>query len=559
MSNSKENILTSAELRIRNKEQFENASSLYAPVEKIANLLPNAVALRFMGMNISYGTLQKEVSRYAKALQSAGIQEGEAVTAVLPNIPESVYLLYAVSKANLRFAPLHPLTPPDGIRTAMEKSGSRIAFVLGDAAQKTAETCPFAAVIAVSPAQSLKIKRFLYSLKNPLPKPNKNLLRLQDFLKNPHGVTVPEQQKVCPAGQDTAILLQSGGTTGTPKVIGLSATAVNSLAKKGLDILGRQKVTDCGMLSVLPVFHGFGLAMGVHAMLCHGGKNVLFPKFHRASAVKEILCGNVQFIIGVPRLYEALLSHPKFAGDKLQSLVVGFVGGDFVPHTLLKAFDKRIAEGGGSCRLFEGYGLTETVTVCSVNTYAANKNETVGKPLNGISVSAFDFSVNPPAEFPADKKGELAVTGDTLMSEYLSDPEATEKVFFTHNGKRYVRTGDFGFVDCDGYVHFISRIKRIIKVRGIPVYPLEIEQLVSAQNGVSGVCAVPVSSPSGEEQLILFVESSDSDLPERLNTIIREKLSEFAVPSEIIVIPCFPYTNVSKIDTAALLKLRANS
>lgn len=534
---------------ISEHKQFEGATTLYEPIERVAKLLPKLTALRFLGHNISYGTLDKTVNKYARILKEAGLVYGEAVTAALPNIPESVYVTYAAAKAGMRISPLHPLIPPEGVKTAIERSGSRIVFMLGDSAEKVAKACPAAAVIAVSPANSLRIGKIVYGAKNPLPKTRNNIYTLKDFLA---GKCKLPPVKSCPAKDNTAILLQSGGTTGTPKIIGLSAQSVNNLAKRGLGILGREHVTDCGMLSVLPVFHGFGLAMGMHAMLCHGGKNVLFPKFHRAQAVKEILRGNIQFMIGVPRLYEALLSHPKFAGKPLSKLVVAFVGGDFVPHTLLEKFDKRVAEGGGVCRLFEGYGLTETVTVCSVNTYAQNRATTVGKPLAEMEIAAFDFSDEPKKLAPGEK-GELAVAGDTLMEEYLSDSAATEKVFFTYDGKRFVRTGDCGYTDEDGFVHFLSRIKRIVKIKGIPVYPLEIEQLVSAVDGVTGVCAAPVSDGESEERIVLFVESKRTDLTEFLPAYIGEKISDFAVPSEIHVLASLPLTNVSKIDAKKLL------
>ncbi len=537
---------------IAEHKHFENARTLYDPVAKAAELFPENTALRFMGRNIRYATLAARVTTYKNALRAIGLTDGEAVTTALPNIPESVYLLYAAADAGLRISPLHPLSSTEAVRTAMQKTGSRIVFVLGNAASAVAEACPFATVVAVSPAASLRLGKIVYSLRSPLPKATGNLCRLRDFL---HGkITLMPQTVPCPAQANTAVLLQSGGTTGTPKIIGLSADAVNRLARRGLGVLGREHVTDCGMLSVLPIFHGFGLAMGVHAMLCHGGKNVLFPKFHRASAVKEILRGNVQFVIGVPRLYEALLSHPKFRGKPLRSLVVAFVGGDFVPHTLLHAFDRRVAEAGGTCRLFEGYGLTETVTVCSVNTEISHQDNTVGRPLDEIDIAAFDFSGAAPVRLPTGEKGELGVASDTLMEEYLSDPAATEAVFFTHNGMRYVRTGDCGYLDARGFVHFLSRLKRIIKVRGIPVYPLEIEQLVSSIEGVTGVCAVAVAN-GGEEALVLFVESAEKTQGEKIGAYIREKLSEFAVPKDIVVLPHLPLTDVSKIDAKKLLEI----
>ncbi len=550
--------MTENELFINKGLQFENAVSLYSPVRKTAELFPKHTALRFMGKNISYATLDKKVTKLAANLLKLGLEKGEAVTFALPNIPESVYLLYAAADSGLKCSPLHPLSTPEAVCSAMKKSGSKIAFVLSDNAQKIAEKCDFAKIIAVNPANSLILGKRLYSIKNPQPREGGNLHRFSSFEKQPESIVLPQKSISCPACENTDVLLQSGGTTGTPKVIGLSANSINNLAKKGLWILGIEKGTDSGMLSVLPVFHGFGLAMGVHAMLCHGGKNVLFPKFRRASAIKEIKRGNVQFVIGVPRLYEALLSHPDFNGKMLRSLSVAFVGGDFVPRTLLENFDRHIKSNGGTCRLFEGYGLTETVTVCSVNTYKDNRGETVGKPLLGLEIEAFDFSAEPPAPLPRGEKGELSVSGDTLMEEYVADADATEKVFFTHGGKKFVKTGDCGYVDSDGFVHFVSRYKRIIKVKGIPVYPMEIEQLVCAMPEIRGACAVPLSNNGGEQKIILFAESDNPALGEQIRSNIREKISVYAEPHDIVFVKEFPRTDVSKIDTKILLANYSN-
>lgn len=533
------------------KIQFENAESMYAPLEKAANIIPNNVALRFMGRNITYNTLIQNIEIYEKALLKSNLKKADAITVALPNIPEVVYLLYAAAKAELRFSPLHPLASPEEISKAMQKTGSGIVFVLNDYAESTASACPDAKVIAISPANSLRLKKIFFSLGHPLPKEHGNLCRLSSFLKGK--ITVESHAPVSGYPKGCDVLLQSGGTTGIPKIIGLNHSAINNLAAKGLSVLGRDCAFNCGMLCVLPVFHGFGLAMGIHTVLCNGAKAVLFPKFNRLPAIKEIKRGNVQFIIGVPRLYEALLSHKKFGGKSLKNLIASFVGGDFVPQTLLKRFDARIAEAGGTSRLFEGYGLTETVTVCSVGTQLQNRAQTVGKPLDGIDIAAFSFE-GEPQKLPYGEKGELAVSGDTLMQGYFGDESATEKVFFTYNEKKYVKTGDCGAIDNDGFVHFLSRIKRIIKVRGVPVYPLEIEQLAMTVSGVTGACVIAGKDNSGEEYPVLFAESADNNVLEQIKTLAKENLSVFSQPKDIIVMPHLPLTDMNKYDAATLKK-----
>ncbi|MDE7394519.1 MAG: acyl--CoA ligase [Clostridiales bacterium] len=544
--------LKEADAFLHSLQQFDNADSIYAPVRKAATLVPYARALRYLGKNISYKTLQKNADALCSAFKAAGFVGREAVTLVLPNVPESVYLLYAAAGAGLTAAPLHPLISPAQIAAAMEKSGSRIVFCLKDRANEIAAAVPQSTVVAFSPARSLGIKRALYAMAHRIRFAHENIYTLSAFLKG----KLPERTHT-PCGVEAAVLLQSSGTTGEPKSIALTHGQLNALAARGYSILESESVIGESMLSVLPIFHGFGLVMGVHAMLCHGGCNTLFPQFHRAPVVKEVKKGNVQYMIGVPLLYEALLSHPHFNGKALQSLRLAFVGGDFVPQSLLERFNARMKEGGSVCTLCEGYGLTETVTVCSVNVPKATKAGTVGKPLTGIEIEAFDFEVSPPQMLARDVAGELAVCGDTNMLCYAGDEEATNHTFFTYEGKRYVRTGDRGFTDSEGYVHFISRIKRILKVSGIPVYPSEIEQCAAKVQGVTDACVLGIPDERKGEVPVLFVATKDD--PKAAEAKIAEHLKvalpPYACPTKVFAMPMLPRTPLNKIDTEKLKSL----
>ena len=529
-------------------QQFEGAQNLYDPVHKAASLVPSARALRFMGKNISYRSLQKNADALRAAFAAAGFVKNEAVTLVLPNVPESVYLLYGAAGAGITAAPLHPLISPAQIAAAMEKSGSKIVFCLSDRANEIAAAVKEAAVVAFSPARSLGVKRALYAMTHRVRFTQKNIYTLSEFLQG----KLPALSHA-PCGVEAAVLLQSSGTTGDPKNIALTHKEINALASRGYSILESESVIGESMLSVLPVFHGFGLVMGVHAMLCHGGCNALFPQFHRAPVVKEVHKGNIQYMIGVPLLYEALLSHPRFAGKALQHLRVAFVGGDFVPQSLLSRFNERMKESGSSCTLCEGYGLTETVTVCSVNLPKTTKPGTVGRPLDRIEIEAFDLSGEPKL-LPRDEAGELAVCGDTNMLCYAGDEEATSHAFFTHGGKTYVRTGDRGFVDGEGFVHFISRMKRILKVSGIPVYPSEIEQCAAEVEGVTDACVLGIPDERKGEAPVLFAAAkTDKETTQAaLSAHLKAVLPPYSVPARIFVLPILPRTPLNKIDTEKL-------
>lgn len=163
-------------------------------------------------------------------------------------------------------------------------------------------------------------------------------------------------------------------------------------------------------------------------MLCYGGCNTLMPKFHTADTIKLIEQNKINYLIGVPVLYEALMKKPEFSGDKLKNLRQAFVGGDYVPKRLLSDFNARMEENGSEARLYEGYGLTETVTVCAVNTtYASRCGQRGPRPVGGVSIAAFDADSNP---LPAGETGELCISGDELMNGYLHDEADEKRVFF---------------------------------------------------------------------------------------------------------------------------------
>lgn len=527
---------------------------IYDEVEQTAKTYGSNAALIYMNKKITYSRLMKGIDDCAAALTLAGVRAGDTVALCLPNTPEAVYLLYAVSKIGCTAYPIHPLTPQLQMRGFLARGNAKCLVCLSINAADFAPAASDAGVtlIYVSAAESLgAVKRTAYNLINKSHFPA-FVLSLNKLIKRAKGNHADYSNRA--AG---GILLNSGGTSGEPKIIRISDAALTNLARKGPYALATNDIAGKFMLSALPYFHGFGLCMGIHALLCHGGCNVILPKFHRKDAVRYLCRGQITYIIGVPVLYDALLSHPKFSGERLKKIHVAFVGGDFVPHKLLKAFDKRVAEGGGSARLLEGYGLTETVTVACVNTLTNNRDRSVGQPLPGIEIAAFDFD-GAPEKLCRDKAGELAVCGDTLMDGYFGDEAATNAVMFDYNGKKWVRTGDYGYVDADGYVFFKQRLKRIFKVSGVNVFPSEIEQLAVGMPGVETVCAVAVPDERRGSAIKLYLAAPSLGEAERevtrdsLIKQITDNLSPFACPSFFEFRDSLPLTSVGKVDVNKL-------
>lgn len=529
--------------------------TLYGAVKDSAKSFPENIALLYMGAKIDYKTLLGDIDALAGYFSGKGIKAGDAVTLCMPNIPQCVVCFYALSKIGAVAHLVHPLAPEQQLRTYIESVGSKM-LVVPDIMAKSHERiiADGFPTLLCSPAYYLGfVRKTLFSLKSMSALSGLKKYDNVDF----YSVAVkcaPPNAPDFSEPEVTAVYLHSGGTSGTPKTIALSSRAVNALTDNSFDILGIKSFSGGCMLAVLPMFHGFGLAMGIHAMLCYGGTDTLMPKFHTLDTLKLIEQNKINYLIGVPVLYEALLRRKEFSGAMLKNLRQAFVGGDYVPKRLLEDFNKRMEENGSDCRLYEGYGLTETVTVCSVNTTYACREGSVGRAVGGIDIRAFSENLEP---LKPGEEGELCIAGDELMNEYLNDPEGTEAVFFEYGGRKYVKSGDVGYVDEDGYVFFRSRIKRIAKVSGVTVFPSEIEKLAMDElDEVKEACAIADKDERSGDGIALFIVPENGRLSDEekdalrvsVSDFIENRLSVYARPKKVFFVTELPKTLIGKVD-----------
>jgi long-chain acyl-CoA synthetase len=474
----------------------------------------------------------------------------------MPNVLEVIYAFYAIHKPGGICHMVHPLTPVNQLHGQMQQTKSKLLVIIDtffDVYQKMMKELELP-MILVTPADSLGlIKKIGYRVINSERLKNihysKTIIPFSSLYNNKHlsdikGIDI----------KSTAVYLHSGGTSGTPKTIELSHFAINSLAAKTDYILDEHDFSNRHMLAVLPMFHGFGLCMGVHAMLSFGGCDTLMPKFNTEETIKLLKKNQINYLIGVPTLFEALLNKPEFKGEHLKNLKQAFVGGDYVSPHLKERFNNLMAEYNSHAQLLEGYGLTEVVTVCAVNTIFEQKQGTVGKPLPGLDIKILDLETR--EELPIGTAGEIAVAGDTRMNGYLLDSEATNSTILSIRDIPYILTGDFGLIDSEGYLHFKQRMKRIVKVLGMPILPSEIETLISASPDVFEVAAVGVPDLEKGNVIKLFitlkpgVERAMTD-PE-IKALIKSELSIYAVPKDIVYLEKMPRTVIGKIDTKLL-------
>lgn len=500
-------------------------------------------ALLYMGKAFTYDELFRGIDDAAARLSSI-VKAGDVATICMPNTPECVYCFYALNRLGAVAHMVHPLAPLNQLKKFMAAAKSKLLITLSINMEKYAPLAAEYHIVSVHPARSLNgFLRFAFDIKVKPYKGDKTGMTDYDALAAKALPAEPTR-----ANDTTGVYLHSGGTGGEPKIIELSDGQINALAFRGLDALDTADARGMYMLGALPMFHGFGLTMCIHATLVFGGVSVLMPKFDPKLTVKLLKRNKMHFMIGVPNLFRALLKTKGFDGKALKNMYVGFVGGDCAPQELLDEFNGRLERAGATARLFEGYGLTETVTVCAVNNFSHNRRGSMGYMLDGLDAIVVDPDGTTP--LAVGEKGEIAVAGDTVMNGYLDNPDENARVFFMHGGKRYVRTGDFGYMDADRYLYFIQRLKRIIKIAGISVYPKEIEASALEMDGVTGASAVEYVA-DGKTKIALYLTGAAQNV-DIVKRKIENDLSRYAVPTIVEVLDALPVTPVMKIDTRAL-------
>ncbi|MFA6829917.1 MAG: class I adenylate-forming enzyme family protein [Bacilli bacterium] len=522
-------------------------NSLYDQFLQTCNKYPNSLAERFESSTWSYSKLNKRIVACAKKLQALGVKKGEIVSVSLPNCPLAIDLFYAISAIGAISYNIHPLTPASSIEDLMRKASSEKLFCLCLYSKNIrSHLATDITLISINPYQGINpIKSFAImkmSGKADNTLPFEKIRKAKSFKK----ITVNPE--------DDAIYLNTGGTNGDPKIVRLSNRAINHQAEQGYNLIGG-KVQNIKMLTAIPLFHGFGLAMGVHTPLSHGASTVLMMKFNTKEAIKHIRKGRATVIIGVPALFNALLSKKEFYGPFLSKQIISFIGGDSVNQSLLDRFDQAMKDNGSSARLFEGYGLTETISCSNVNTFANNRKGSIGKPLPGIEEKIVDSETR--KELPVNTPGEILISGKTLMNGYLRDETLTEEVLFKdEKGKLWLSTKDYGYIDADGFLYFKQRLKRIVKVNGETLCPKDLENQIMKLNEIFECYCYGVNhSKKGHCFRLAIVlkreykNSNPNSIKEAVYNQIVNTLTPGYYPDRIDIYESFPHTNVGKIDS----------
>ncbi|MDR1807512.1 MAG: AMP-binding protein [Propionibacteriaceae bacterium] len=538
--------------------------TLYELLAQSAARWPSAPAVKFLGRTITYAELLADVDRAAAAFRSAGVGPGQTVTLVLPNIPNAIVLLYAVNQVGARVALAHPLSSPTELRHYLNETGSTWAVTVDmfyGQVQPILDETPVERLLVVQISDYLTHpKKLGFRVTKgrkiaPVPRSDRRLVRWREFLKS--GDQAQRARRAARPGPyhrpiepgAGAVVLFSGGTTDLPKGIELSSASFNALGVAMGAITGFS--AGHSVLAILPLFHGFGLGLCVHTAFAVGAHAILVPEFSADVYIDNLVKYQPSFIAGVPTLWEALLRHPRFAKVSFAQLVGAYSGGDSLTPDLKARFDAVLQRQGATCELVEGYGLTECVTACVASPAGHYRTGSMGVPIPGCLVKV--VAPGTTDEVPFDTEGELCVTGPTLMLGYVGDPEATAATLRRHaDGRVWLHTGDLGTMDADGYLYFLGRLKRLIKVSGVSVYPLQVEQVLESHPAVARACVIGIPDDYQVSRLKAFVVlepgvPAEETTRSAILAHCRRHLIKWAVPKAIEFRPDLPKTLVGKI------------
>lgn len=516
-------------------ENMTTETSVYEYAKEGLRISPDSIALWYEDTSISFRELFEKIDNVADHLQMLGVSEGTVVTIHLHNCPEAVIAIYAVAKLGGICNMVHSLTPAASVEKNMSFTESEILIThsLDCKANITVSVGGFGFV-----GDSSSVDNRNSGVNSAI-----SFTELE-FACRVKAVHIPAQSRLA---RKCAFYLHSGGSTGKPKTIMLSHSAINNCVENTADFFEKGDMAEQVSLGVLPLFHGFGLAADVHRNVRFGSQLVMMPRWNPAQAVKLIKEHGVTLIVGVPAMFHSLLNEASFCGEGIRQLSYCYTGGDNVSPELITKMAQRT--GREHCML-PGFGLTEATTMNCVNTISHYRPLSAGYPVRNTTIAVRDKE----GLLHECGIGELVISSPSLMMGYYKDQEATKNTLFEHDEKIWTRTGDEVEIDSDGYLFFKERIKNIIIHNGYNIYPGQLEEVIRGVSGVDNVCVVGIKDDVTHTQDIrAVVVSSKGNIEQAIREQCLKYLPKYAIPKEIVFVEQLPITAMGKIDRRALM------
>jgi long-chain acyl-CoA synthetase len=472
---------------------------------------PDRVAIKLDDSELSYAALDETAARVAGLLRAKGVQPGDRVGIMLPNVAYFPVCYFGALRAGAAIVPMNVLLKEREVAYYLGDSEAKVLLAwhqFADAAHAGAEQTD-AECVLVEPGE------FEATLARCQPAPE-----------------VAERRP-----EDTAVILYTSGTTGTPK--GAELTHSNLLrnveVSVGLFGLDERAVT----LGALPFFHAFGQTCALNATVSVGGCLTLIPRFDGAKALEILDRDRVTVFEGVPTMYAAMLHDPRADETDTSALEVCVSGGAAMPVEIMRAFEQKFG-----CQILEGYGLSETSPLASFNRRdRERKPGSIGLPIDGVEMRVIDDDGN---EVPQGDVGEVAIRGHNIMKGYWRREEATAEAI---DADGWFKTGDIAKVDEDGYFFIVDRKKELVIRGGFNIYPREIEEVLYEHPDVreAAVIGIPHDALGEEVAAAVALKPGAESTPGELRDFVKQRVAAYKYPRHVWLVDELPKGPTGKI------------
>lgn len=467
---------------------------------------PSRVALRFEGADVSYAELESRIAARAGELLSAGVSVGERVAYLGPNRPELLELLFACSRIGAIFVPLNARMPPNELQVFTRQSEPRLLFA-DEAFLEAARA-------------STEFRCEVRGMSRPV-------------------VDASVGSRPAPVSDRASLIAYTSGTTGTPKGVVLTNDALLANAMNARAVFALSAADH--VLMALPMFHVGGMNILTTPALIAGATVTIHRRFDPGSFLREIASARPTLTLVVPPVSLALITHEDWASSDLSSLRAVLIGSAMVTDTAMLPWFER---GIPVCQV---YGLTETCPTATVvpTAHAQPKRSSAGLPVATCAVSIVDPNGD---RLPRGRIGEVMLTGSTVFHEYWRNPDATAGAFL---GPSF-RTGDAGYIDDDGFLHIVERLKDIIIVGGSNVYPADIESVLAADPRVREVAVVARPDPELGEVPAAFIVNEPGLTHDHVRALFHGALAEYKHPRDVFFVEELPKSALGKVQRSVL-------
>jgi long-chain acyl-CoA synthetase len=471
----------------------------------------DGVAFKLDDVELTYHQLDCAAARIALLLEDRGLEPGDRVGLMLPNVPYFPAIYYAILRAGAEVVPMNVLLKEREVAFYLGDSGAKLLFAWHGFAEdaEAGAADAGAEVVLVEPG------------------------KFEELV----GAYGTDHDVVERATDDTAVILYTSGTTGKPKGAELthSNLLLNCRSTSGFAEFDESEV----LLGALPLFHSFGQTCTMNSAVVTGATVTMLPRFEPEKALEIIERDHVTVFQGVPTMYNAMLHAERADSTDASTLRMCMSGGAAIPVELMRAFEKKF-----DCIILEGYGLSETSPVASFNhPHMERKPGSIGTPIDGVEMQVWDDDGN---ELPQGEVGEIVIRGHNLMKGYWERPDATREAI-TPEG--WFRTGDMARVDEDGYFFIVDRKKDLIIRGGYNVYPREVEEVLYEHPAIqeAAVVGVPDDALGEEVGAAVVLKKGESLDAEGLKAYVREQVAAYKYPRRVWFVDELPKGPTGKI------------